>query len=103
MPEKIGHILSEEHQIQSNTLFFKFQSGLFHYSKNLDMFTNGIIYLMNVPSIAVQEKLPKDSGVAGVATYDSIVTKLLSKRQVSHPICTMYIYNKQKRMLTDKM
>ena len=100
MPEKIGHILSEEHQIQSNTIFLKFQSSLFHYSNNLDMFTNGIIYLMNVPSIAVQEKLPKDSGVAGVATYDSIVTKLLSKRQVLRPICT---YNKQKRMLTDKM
>ena len=32
--------------------------------------------------IAVQEKLPKDSGVAGGATYDSIVTKLLSKREV---------------------
>ena len=29
----------------------------------------------------VQEKLPKDSGVAGVAVYDTIVAKLLEKRQ----------------------
>ena len=29
----------------------------------------------------MQEKLPKDSGVAGVAVYDTIVAKLLERRQ----------------------
>ena len=41
-----------------------------------------IVLVAKMRQISVQEKLPKDSGVAGVATYDSIVTKLLSKRQV---------------------
>ena len=41
-----------------------------------------VLVALKMRPISVQEKLPKDSGVAGVATYDSIVTKLLSKRQV---------------------
>jgi hypothetical protein len=31
--------------------------------------------------LAVTEKLPKDSGVAGVKVYDDIVKKLLNKKE----------------------